>query len=167
MPSLAFYFLPISLFSIFWCTQITEGVKHLHRRSYRAHQMENSIDTILDTIEDPDTSDCHFERKDEQFTPDDLREAHAGLFRDIPWTKEERLVISDLHSTQQYHLLGPLLKKKLASIDASLQYKTDVTKFFVDHYPPKEVRQLHDNASKCRVSLFNVKFPNLKFVSLF
>ena len=151
MSTLAFYFLPISLFSIFWCTQLTEGVKHLQRRSFRSQQIENNIDSILDTTDDPDTSNCHFERKEEFFLPEDLKLAHFGLFKDISWTREERLLIADYHSTQQYHLLGPLLKKKLNEIDAALPYKHQVTKFFVNHYPPQEVRQLHNNDSKCRV----------------
>uniref|UniRef100_A0AC35FAK6 Uncharacterized protein n=1 Tax=Panagrolaimus sp. PS1159 TaxID=55785 RepID=A0AC35FAK6_9BILA len=109
------------------------------------------MDNILDVTDDPDTSDCHYERKNEVFKPEDLTEAHYGLFKDIPWTKEERLLISDYHTTQQYHLLGPLLKKKLHEINAGLQYKQEVTNFFSKSYPPKEVRQLHDNDSKCRI----------------
>uniref|UniRef100_A0AC34GEL2 Uncharacterized protein n=1 Tax=Panagrolaimus sp. ES5 TaxID=591445 RepID=A0AC34GEL2_9BILA len=130
---------------------LAEGVKHLQRRSLRTQRIENNIDNVLDISDDPDTSDCHYERKNEVFKPEDLTQAHFGLFKDIPWTKEERLLISDYHATQQYHLLGPLLKKKLNEMNAGLPYKHEVTNFFVKNYPPKEVRQLHDNDSKCRI----------------
>lgn len=118
----------------------------------RSRRYRHTLDSLLSNINDPDTSTCHYERNIEVYTPEDLKGAHNGLFRDIEWTREERLKIADLHSTHQYHLLGPLLKTKLDSLGVDNEYRRRIAEFFTEHYPPKVVRKLHSNDSKCRVS---------------
>ena len=127
-------------------------------RTSKHRRLRKSIDPRFDAMEDPDTSNCYYHRMNEMYKPQDLVGAHGGLFKGIEWSEEERVKISDLHTTQQYHLLGPLLRQKLYSMNANLGYIDEVATFFRDAYPPESVRKLHTNDSKCRVC-FNFLFP--------
>uniref|UniRef100_A0A7E4ULZ7 RxLR effector protein n=1 Tax=Panagrellus redivivus TaxID=6233 RepID=A0A7E4ULZ7_PANRE len=152
------YVLAVSIgcqFSLLTLAAATSRPSHRHRRF-------QPVDFLFDTDDDPDTSGCPPTATVEFYEPADLARAHHGLFKDILWTKEERLQIRDLHATNQYHLLGPLLKSKLNQIDAPIELRRKFAAFFAKSYPPKEVRQLQTDESKCAIRAeFATPNPNM------
>ncbi|CAJ0944543.1 unnamed protein product, partial [Mesorhabditis belari] len=99
------------------------------------------------------------EETEEVYNPLESLEAHGGIFRELPWTKEELRMISSLHATTEYGRLMTLIKEKLIEAADELRPETrhKIEKFLKTSRPPsvmrhfltererKQVRQLHAN----------------------
>ncbi|GMR53369.1 hypothetical protein PMAYCL1PPCAC_23564, partial [Pristionchus mayeri] len=89
----------------------------------------------------------------------DVLSAHGGVFKALPWTTQELLHVSSLHSRAEYHKLMPFIKEKLIESrdDLSPSERTAIERFLVAKRPPPMADHLFDEEEKQSIDDFHSK----------
>ncbi|KAF8367247.1 hypothetical protein PRIPAC_85076, partial [Pristionchus pacificus] len=80
----------------------------------------------------------------------DVLSAHGKVFKALPWTPQELLHVSSLHSRAEYHKLMRFIKDKLieSGDDLSPRDRELIERFLVSKRPPRVVDNLFDEDEK-------------------